>query len=137
MERDRGGHRGVKRSSQFGCKSCHVSHPAFAGVRCGRESVASRSFGEEFRGERTPSSRPSIRERESSRARRTRRGATKKKGREGKKKQERGKYRQKTVKAQLRGQNAGEKKEQQVGEKNIAARRAVAKNARLPEGTGR
>lgn len=64
-------------------------------------------------------------------------GATKKKGREGKKKQERGKYRQKTVKAQLRGQNAGEKKEQQVGEKNIAARRAVAKNARLPEGTGR
>lgn len=55
----------------------------------------------------------------------------------GEKKQERGKYRQKTVKAQLRGQNAGEKKEQQVGEKNIAARRAVAKNARLPEGTGR
>lgn len=29
MERDRDGHRGVKRSGQhqFGCKSCHVSHP--------------------------------------------------------------------------------------------------------------
>lgn len=43
MERDRGGHRGVKRPSRFGCESRYVSHPAFE--HRGRGSVASGKRG--------------------------------------------------------------------------------------------
>lgn len=101
----------MKRSSQFGCKSCHVSHPAFAGVRCGRESVASRSFGEEFRGERTPSSSAvDKREGEFSRAENETRGDEKEREGGGKKSRKEGNTDKRLLKRNYAGRTRAKKR---------------------------